>query len=78
MFSWTTVGILTALITGFDVAIDRAMLNRHKGRVHDWLTGYWIRLHDTSLPNLASSTPSATLRALGIEALKVRVGGVYP
>ena len=44
MPTWTTVWILTPLIAAIGFAIDRALLRRHKGRLHALLTESWSGL----------------------------------
>ena len=46
MKSVSIIIILCTVPAGLGVIIDRLMLNRHKGRLHDALLRYWNHLDD--------------------------------
>jgi hypothetical protein len=52
MKSVSIIIILCTLPAGLGVIIDRLMLNRHKGRIHDALLRYWVHLDELSFPDI--------------------------
>jgi hypothetical protein len=52
MPDWSTIIIVMGFFAGIGPIIDRLMLNRHKGRLYDWLLLLWNRLDETNIPNL--------------------------
>ena len=54
--------ILCSLPAGLGVIVDRLMLRRHKGRLHDALLQYWVNLDELSLTDIWRVFAAYTIR----------------
>lgn len=64
MISWQTTAVLCALFAALGVVADKLTLSRHKRRLHDRLSGWWIQLDDLPIPELPSTLATRALTVL--------------
>lgn len=62
--SWQTVGIIFATLASLGPIADRFLLARHRERLHDRFTDWWIKLDDTRIPNLPLRMAQMTVGTL--------------
>ena len=62
MKSVSVIIVLCTLPAGMGVIVDRLMLRRHKGRLHNALLRYWLHLEELSLPDIWRVFAAYTIR----------------
>ena len=53
MLTWKVIGIIGGLLELLGVLFDALMLKRQKTSLHTKLIGYWDKIDETAIPNIA-------------------------